>query len=87
MGGVPQHLRDASYKGAGRLGHGKGYRYPHDHPGDRVDQVYMPEGFEGRRYWEPEERLKLEPGDSHIKDSDINDSDIRDADISDSDED
>ena len=30
---VPTHLRDASYPGAKRLGHGKGYVYPHDRPG------------------------------------------------------
>src|ERR1700675_3341230 len=27
---VPEHLRDSSYPGAKRLGHGKGYKYPHD---------------------------------------------------------
>ena len=26
---VPTHLMDAHYKGAAKLGHGKGYRYPH----------------------------------------------------------
>ncbi len=31
-GTVPAHLRDASYPGAARLGHGKGYQYPHDYP-------------------------------------------------------
>ena len=30
VGPVPAHLRDASYRGAERLGHGSGYRYPHD---------------------------------------------------------
>ncbi len=30
---VPEHLRDTHYKGAERLGHGKGYEYAHDHPG------------------------------------------------------
>ena len=30
---VPEHLRDASYRGAKRLGHGEGYQYAHDHPG------------------------------------------------------
>src|SRR6202034_1797438 len=30
-GSVPAHLRDASYRGAARLGHGAGYRYPHDY--------------------------------------------------------
>jgi len=29
---VPEHLRDASYPGAKKLGHGKGYVYTHDHP-------------------------------------------------------
>ena len=30
FGRVPPHLRDAHYPGAKRLGHGKGYVYPHD---------------------------------------------------------
>jgi putative ATPase len=50
---VPQHLRDASYPAAKRLGHGKGYRYPHDYPGHRVEQEYRPVRFEGRRYYVP----------------------------------
>src|SRR6202142_4297100 len=29
---VPEHLRDANYPGAGRLGHGQDYEYAHDHP-------------------------------------------------------
>jgi putative ATPase len=50
---VPLHLRDASYQGAKRLGHGKGYRYPHDFPGHAVEQEYRPARFTGRRYYEP----------------------------------
>jgi putative ATPase len=50
---VPLHLRDAHYPAAKRLGHGKGYKYPHDYPGRRVDQDYRPARFEGRRYYEP----------------------------------
>ena len=50
---VPMHLRDASYKGAKNLGHGKGYRYPHDFPGHAVEQEYRPTTFQGRRYYEP----------------------------------
>ena len=50
---VPLHLRDASYQGARQLGHGKGYRYPHDFPGHVVDQEYRPTAFSGRRYFEP----------------------------------
>jgi putative ATPase len=38
---VPEHLRDASYRGAERLGHGQGYEYPHDHPGHFVAQDYL----------------------------------------------
>jgi putative ATPase len=50
---VPLHLRDAHYPGARRLGHGKGYRYPHDFPGAEVDQQYRPARYEDRRYYEP----------------------------------
>jgi putative ATPase len=50
---VPTHLRDASYPGARKLGHGKGYVYPHDQPGHHADQAYRPPSYEGRRYYEP----------------------------------
>jgi putative ATPase len=40
---VPAHLKDASYKGAERLDHGKGYKYAHDFPGHFVSQEYMPQ--------------------------------------------
>ena len=42
---VPAHLRDAHYKGARRLGHGEGYRYPHHDPGGWVPQQYGPDGL------------------------------------------
>ena len=50
---VPPHLRDASYKGASQLGHGKGYLYPHDFPGHFVPQQYLPGGMEGKRFYRP----------------------------------
>jgi putative ATPase len=50
---VPVHLRDASYPGARRLGHGKGYVYPHDEPGHWADQEYRPVRYAGHRYYEP----------------------------------
>ena len=50
---VPLHLRDTHYPAAQKLGHGKGYKYPHDYPGHEVDQEYRPARFEGRRYYEP----------------------------------
>ena len=42
-GQVPIHLRDASYAGAAKLGHGQGYLYPHAYPGHQVKQTYLPE--------------------------------------------
>jgi putative ATPase len=50
---VPGPLRDASYPGAARLGHGQGYLYPHDFPGRVVDQDYLPPDFKHRPYYEP----------------------------------
>ncbi|MCI0744710.1 MAG: replication-associated recombination protein A [Verrucomicrobia subdivision 3 bacterium] len=50
---VPEHLRDAHYKGAKRLGHGEGYQYAHDHPGHFVAQDYLPTE---KRYYEPTEQ-------------------------------
>lgn len=38
---VPRHLRDSHYIGAKRLGHGTGYRYPHDHPDGIIEQDYL----------------------------------------------
>ncbi len=50
---VPMHLRDSSYAGAKKLGHGRYYKYPHDFPGRWVDQVYMPQNLKDRRYYLP----------------------------------
>ena len=52
----PDHLRDAHYPGAKSLGRGEGYRYPHDEPGGVSDQQLLPEGLEGRRFYEPTDR-------------------------------
>ncbi len=52
-GPVPAHLRDASYRDAGRLGHGAGYLYPHDYPEGIVRQAYAPQAAAGRRYYQP----------------------------------
>ncbi len=41
-GGIPLHLRDSSYKGAKKLGHGSGYLYPHDYINGFVPQQYLP---------------------------------------------
>ena len=48
----PPHLRDASYPGAKKLGHGSGYVYPHDHPD--AEQQYLPDELVGTRYYDDE---------------------------------
>lgn len=53
QGPAPIHLRDSHYKGAKHLGHGKGYKYPHDYPGNFVPQTYVPEGATSGPYYEP----------------------------------
>ena len=50
---VPLHLRDTHYSGAKKLGHGKGYKYPHDYEKGLVEQSYLPENIEGRIYYNP----------------------------------
>jgi len=50
---VPAHLRDAHYRGAAALGHGEGYRYPHDDPSGWVDQQYRPDAVDSHVYYEP----------------------------------
>ncbi|MEU7868507.1 replication-associated recombination protein A [Dactylosporangium sp. NPDC049140] len=52
-GTVPAHLRDSHYKGASRVGHGQGYKYPHDDPRGVVQQEYAPEGIRDREYYRP----------------------------------
>jgi len=46
---VPGHLKDSSYPGAGKLGRGRGYKYPHDYGEHFVEQVYA-DGVSGRYY-------------------------------------
>ena len=52
-GEVPRHLRDAHYPGSKGLGHGAGYRYPHDDPRGVVTQQYPPDEVVGRDYYRP----------------------------------
>jgi putative ATPase len=46
---VPDHLKDSSYPGAKKLGHGTGYKYPHDH-GGYVEQEYLKKK---KKYYNP----------------------------------
>jgi putative ATPase len=51
---VPKHLRDGHYKGAKKLGHGVGYKYPHDSENGYVEQDYFGQGG-GKVYYEPKD--------------------------------
>ena len=53
VGAVPAHLRDAHYPGAGKVGHGEGYLYPHDFDDGIVPQRYAPDSVADRRYYQP----------------------------------
>jgi putative ATPase len=48
----PKSLRDTSYRGARKLGHGEGYLYPPDDPAG-YDVDHLPEELRGHRYYEP----------------------------------
>ncbi|WP_458415415.1 replication-associated recombination protein A [Schinkia sp. CFF1] len=54
-GEIPMHLRDAHYNGAAVLGHGAGYKYPHDYPNSWVNQQYLPDALKDRKYYSPKE--------------------------------
>jgi putative ATPase len=55
-GPVPIHLRDGSYAGAKRLGHGKGYKYAHNEPNAVAVQQYLPDALIDARYYTPTDR-------------------------------
>ena len=59
-GDVPDHLKDAHYKGAEKLGHGVDYVYPHGYPGDWVPQQYLPDKLVGKHYFDPAGNSKVE---------------------------
>lgn len=50
---VPNHLKDAHYKGAAKLGHGDGYKYAHDYPNHYVNQQYLPDELVGTSFYRP----------------------------------
>ena len=52
-GPVPSALRDSHYPGSRGLGHGTGYRYPHDDPRGVVSQQYVPDDLVGADYYQP----------------------------------
>ncbi|MBY6051094.1 replication-associated recombination protein A [Cytobacillus firmus] len=59
-GEVPDHLKDAHYKGAKDLGRGIGYLYPHDYETGWVKQQYLPDRIKNKVYYQPKKTGKFE---------------------------
>lgn len=56
----PMAMRDAHYRGAKQLGHGVGYKYPHDYPNHWVEQQYLPDALVNATFYRPSNQ-GLEP--------------------------
>lgn len=59
-GQVPDHLKDAHYSGAKKLGRGITYKYPHSYPNHYVSQQYLPDNLKKLTYFEPDSIGKYE---------------------------
>lgn len=64
---VPNHLKDSHYKGAGKLGHGQGYKYAHDYPDNYVNQQYLPDELVGTTFYRPTQNGYEKKIDAHMK--------------------
>ena len=49
---IPAYLRVGSYAGAKELGHGIGYKYPHDYENHYVEQQYLPDEIKDIRFFD-----------------------------------
>ena len=50
---VPLHLRNAPTGLMKQLDYGKNYKYSHNYPGHFVRQQFLPDGAQGKIFWEP----------------------------------
>ena len=64
-GAVPNHLCDAHYAGAAELGHGLGYKYPHDYPMHQVAQQYLPDNLVGTKFYVEDDTVTIQKGKKH----------------------
>ena len=53
VGEIPLHLKDSHYAGAAKLGRGVAYKYPHDYEFNYVNQQYLPNKLQTRKYYQP----------------------------------
>lgn len=54
VGEVPNHLKDAHYSGAEKLGVG-GYKYPHNYKNHYIKQEYLPKEIKDKVYYESQD--------------------------------
>jgi putative ATPase len=50
---VPFHLRNVNNRDNQQIDYGKSYKYPHDFPGNVVDQDYLPPSLQSTKYYSP----------------------------------
>lgn len=65
-GEIPEHLKDSHYAMSEDLGHGIGYKYPHDYPNNYVKQQYLPDSIKNSVYYTPSDN-KFEKGIADYK--------------------
>lgn len=50
-GDIPNHLKDAHYESAKKLGRGVEYKYPHNFENNYVEQQYLPDPIKDKKYY------------------------------------
>ena len=50
---IPVYLKDSHYPGALELGHGRGYKYPHEYEHNYVSQQYLPDELKEVSFYFP----------------------------------
>ena len=55
---VPLHLRKAPTKLMKDLNYGQDYKYPHDYPGNFVEQPYLPEELKDKKFYQPQQNAQ-----------------------------
>jgi putative ATPase len=55
---VPLHLRNAPTKLMKDIGYGKDYGYAHDHPGNFIEQEFLPDAVKGKAIYTPQENAR-----------------------------
>ena len=55
---VPLHLRNAPTKLMIDLNYGQDYKYPHDYPGNFVEQSYLPDELKEKKFYQPQQNAQ-----------------------------